>query len=78
MSHPDPKRSTRGNRRVPLSGTQFPELHSRARKANDIELILHLINYPKDLVYALKRILPKIRQNPIYNTGIPLPKENNL
>ena len=29
MSRPDPERSTRGNRRVPLSGFQFPEKPSK-------------------------------------------------
>ena len=36
LSRLDPERSTRGNRRVPLSGTQFPRLHPRTRKAYDI------------------------------------------
>ena len=36
MSRPDPKRSTRGNRGVPLSGFQFFETQSKARKAFDI------------------------------------------
>ena len=36
MSRPDPERSTRGNRRVPLSGSQFLETHSKTRKAQDI------------------------------------------
>ena len=50
------KGPTRGNRRVPLSEIQFPELHSRVRKANDNEFIFNLINYPKDLVFAYKKI----------------------
>ena len=33
VSRPDPGRSTRGNRRVPWNGSQFPRLHSRTRKA---------------------------------------------
>ena len=36
LSRPDPKRQTSGNRRVPLSGFQFPETQSKARKAYDI------------------------------------------
>ena len=28
VSRPDPERSTRGNRRVPLNGSQFPERSS--------------------------------------------------
>ena len=36
MSRPDPERSTRGNRRVPLNGSQFPETQTKARKAFDI------------------------------------------
>ena len=36
VSCPDPERSTRGNRRVPLSGSQFPGTHSNARKASGI------------------------------------------
>ena len=36
LLRPDPKRSTRGNRCVPLCGTQFPKLHSRTHKAYDI------------------------------------------
>ena len=36
MSRPDPKRSTRGNCRVFLSGSRFPKLHPRTRKAYDI------------------------------------------
>ena len=33
---PRPKRSTRGNRRVPLNGSQFFETQTKARKAFDI------------------------------------------
>ena len=33
---PTRKGSIRGNRRVPLNGSQFPETHSRTRKAQDI------------------------------------------
>ena len=29
-------RSTRGNRRVPLNGSQFPEIQPKARKTSDI------------------------------------------
>ena len=36
VSRPDPERSTRGNRRVPLNGSQFPETQIKARKAFDI------------------------------------------
>ena len=36
VSRPDLERSTRGNRRVPLNGFQFPETQTRARKAFDI------------------------------------------
>ena len=59
------KGPTRGNRRVPLSGTQFFELYLRARKANDNQLIFNLINYPYKKVYVFKRFLLKIRQNPV-------------
>ena len=43
---------TRGNRRLPLNGTQFSKLHLRARKANDNKFIFNLINYPKDIIYT--------------------------
>ena len=33
---PRPERSTRGNRRVPLSGFQFLEIQQKARKASGI------------------------------------------
>ena len=36
LSRPDPKGSTRDNRRVPLNGSQFPETQTKARKASDI------------------------------------------
>ena len=36
LSRPDPERSTHGNRRVPLNGSQFPETQTKARKAFDI------------------------------------------
>ena len=36
MSRPDPKKSIRGNRRVPLNRSQFLETQSKARKAFDI------------------------------------------
>ena len=42
LSRPDPERSTRGNRRVPLNGSQFPETHPRTRKAPGI--LAHLNN----------------------------------
>ena len=36
LSRPDPERSTRGNRRVPLNRSQFSEAQTKARKAFDI------------------------------------------
>ena len=36
VSHPDPKKSTHGNHRIPLSGFQFFETQSKACKAFDI------------------------------------------
>ena len=36
LSRPDPERSTRDNRRVPLSGSRFPRLHPRTCNAYDI------------------------------------------
>ena len=36
MSHLDREGSTRDNRRVPLSGSQFSKTYLRTRKAHDI------------------------------------------
>ena len=52
MSCPDPERSTRDNRRVPLSGFQSPETPSKARKAFGILSRLTNEN-PPDLSYTL-------------------------
>ena len=46
LSCPDLKRSTHGNRRVPLSGSQFPRLHLRTRKAYDILVRLENSSLP--------------------------------
>ena len=47
VSCPDPERSTRGNRRVLLSGSQFLRLHPRTRKAYDILTRLKDNSLPK-------------------------------
>ena len=52
MSCPDPERSTRDNRRVPLSGFQSPETPSKARKASGILARLKNEN-PPDLSCSL-------------------------
>ena len=69
LSRSDLERPTCGNRRVPLSGTQFPKLHSRICKATDNELILYLINFPKDLVYAFKKIFAENSPEPRLKYG---------
>ena len=52
LSRPDPERSTRGNRRVPLNGSQFPETQTKARKAFDIlALFKNTTYYPFLKVY---------------------------
>ena len=43
----DPKRSTRGNRRVSLSGFQFSRLHPRTHKAYDSLTHLEINLLPK-------------------------------
>ena len=48
---------TRGNRRVPLSETQFPRLHQRVHKANDDKFIPNLVNLPRYvIIYYTKKI----------------------
>ena len=49
VSRPDPKRSTRGNRRVPLSGSQFPGIQPKAGKASDILACLKKIGIQPNL-----------------------------
>ena len=36
VSRPDPEKSTRDNRRVPLNESQFPEIQTKVRKAINI------------------------------------------
>ena len=52
MSRPDPGRSTRGNRRVPLNGSQFPGFYPRTRKAYDI-LVRFENNYLLDFIKCM-------------------------
>ena len=53
MSRPDPERLTRDSRRVPLSGSWFLQIQSKARKASSIlarlknENPTQLMMYPK-------------------------------
>ena len=72
MSRPNLKKSTRNNRRVPLSRSRFLKIHSKTHKAYNI--LAHLKNgtlsFPKKELSKLGifqhlRILSKIRQNSV-------------
>ena len=36
------------------------------------------LKIPIEITFIYIKLLPKFRLNPVYNTGIPLPKENSL
>ena len=57
MSRPDPERSTCGNRRVPLSGSHYPRLPSRTRKAYDISTQQQNSLLPTTRIYIYIKIL---------------------
>ena len=58
----DPEKSTRGNRRVPLSRYQFSRLHLRTRKTYDILVRLENNSLPIFIkMHIYIKILLKIR-----------------
>ena len=60
VSCPDPERSTRGNRRVPLNGSRFSKFHPRTRKPYDILTCLEDNSLPKVQNIKYIKIFEKI------------------